>query len=74
MADHQPLGKMAQSFKQLVKVVYSQMADVEVALFSYACSLMSSIFSCLGFTLSLAKEDYVEKVSFDCESCNLHAC
>ncbi|TKY72359.1 Accelerated cell death 11 [Spatholobus suberectus] len=57
------LRKMADAFKDLASVVTdSQSAEVEVAPFSRACSLVSPLFGCLGVAFKFAEMDYVAKV------------
>ncbi|KDP34943.1 hypothetical protein JCGZ_09231 [Jatropha curcas] len=65
MADFEtekPLRKMSEAFKELAVTVSSQSADVEVAPFSRACSLVSPLFGCLGIAFKFAEMDYVAKV------------
>ncbi|XP_030522038.1 accelerated cell death 11 [Rhodamnia argentea] len=57
-----PLRKIALSFKELAAAADSQTADVEVAPFSHACSLVSPLFGCLGIAFKFAEMDYVAKV------------
>ncbi|KAI4297045.1 hypothetical protein L6164_036954 [Bauhinia variegata] len=61
-ADEKPLLKIADAFKELAAVVNSQNADVDVASFSRACSLVSPLFGCLGIAFKFAEMDYVAKV------------
>ncbi|OWM71296.1 accelerated cell death 11 [Punica granatum] len=61
-----PLRKIAEAFKELAIVVNSQDAggaDVSVAPFSRACSLVSPLFGCLGIAFKFAEMDYVAKVN-----------
>ncbi|CAN6689432.1 unnamed protein product [Malus baccata var. baccata] len=62
MADERPLRKIAEAFKELEAAVNSPAADVEVAPFSHACSLVSPLFGCLGIAFKFAEMDYVAKV------------
>ncbi|KAK9936906.1 hypothetical protein M0R45_013726 [Rubus argutus] len=62
MADVKPLRKIAEAFKELELAVNSQTAEVEVASFSQACSLVSPLFGCLGIAFKFAEMDYVAKV------------
>ncbi|CAN6683758.1 unnamed protein product [Malus baccata var. baccata] len=62
MADEKPLRKIAEAFKELEAAVNSQAAEVEVAPFSRACSLVSPLFGCLGIAFKFAEMDYVAKV------------
>ncbi|XP_068322866.1 accelerated cell death 11-like [Pyrus communis] len=62
MADERPLRKIAEAFKELEAAVNSPAADVEVAPFSHACSLVSPLFGCLGIAFKFAEIDYVAKV------------
>lgn len=62
MADEKPLRKIAEAFKELELAVNSQTAEVEVAPFSQACSLVSPLFGCLGIAFKFAEMDYVAKV------------
>ncbi|KAJ4837845.1 Accelerated cell death 11 [Turnera subulata] len=57
-----PLRKIAEAFKGLETTLNSQTADVEVAPFSHACSLVSPLFGCLGIAFKFAEMDYVAKV------------
>ncbi|KAF5736373.1 Glycolipid transfer domain-containing protein 1 [Tripterygium wilfordii] len=56
------LMKIAEAFKELAAAVNSQTADIEVAPFSKACSLVSPLFGCLGIAFKFAEMDYVAKV------------
>ncbi|XP_027338732.1 accelerated cell death 11 [Abrus precatorius] len=57
------LRKIADAFKNLASIVTdSHNAEVEVAPFSHACSLVSPLFSCLGVAFKFAEMDYVAKV------------
>jgi len=58
-----PLKKMAEAFEGLAISVNTQGANIEVAPFSHACSLVSPLFSCLGIAFKFAEMDYVAKVS-----------
>ncbi|KAK2644777.1 hypothetical protein Ddye_019972 [Dipteronia dyeriana] len=62
--NEKPLRKIAEAFKDLAAAVNSQTpgADVEVAPFSRACSLVSPLFGCLGIAFKFAEMDYVAKV------------
>ncbi|EEF29361.1 accelerated cell death 11 [Ricinus communis] len=72
MADFEiqkPLRKIAEAFKELAVTLNSQTmasstssADLEVAPFSRACSLVSPLFGCLGIAFKFAEMDYVSKV------------
>ncbi|KAI4306341.1 hypothetical protein L6164_029628 [Bauhinia variegata] len=62
VADEKLLTKIADAFKELATFVNSQNADVEVASFSRACSLVSPLFGCLGIAFKFAEKDYVAKV------------
>ncbi|KAM1008153.1 hypothetical protein PS2_004607 [Malus domestica] len=62
MADERPLRKIAEAFKELEAAVNSPAADVELAPFSRACSLVSPLFGCLGIAFKFAEMDYVAKV------------
>ena len=62
MADERPLRKIAEAFKELEAAVNSPAADVELAPFSLACSLVSPLFGCLGIAFKFAEMDYVAKV------------
>uniref|UniRef100_A0A7C9DGS2 Glycolipid transfer protein domain-containing protein n=1 Tax=Opuntia streptacantha TaxID=393608 RepID=A0A7C9DGS2_OPUST len=57
-----PLKKMAEAFEGLAVSVNTQGANIEVAPFSHACSLVSPLFSCLGIAFKFAEMDYVAKV------------
>ncbi|XP_044478132.1 accelerated cell death 11-like isoform X1 [Mangifera indica] len=57
------LRKIAVAFNELAVTVNSQTADVDVATFSHACSLVSPLFGCLGFAFKFAEMDYVAKVA-----------
>ncbi|KAL2341516.1 hypothetical protein Fmac_009456 [Flemingia macrophylla] len=57
------LRRIADEFKELATVVAdSPSADLEVASFSRACSLVSPLFACLGVAFKFAEMDYVAKV------------
>ncbi|XP_020203396.1 accelerated cell death 11 [Cajanus cajan] len=57
------LRKIADAFKALSTVVTdSATADLDVASFSRACSLVSPLFGCLGVAFKFAEMDYVAKV------------
>lgn len=57
------LRLIAGAFKDLASAVAdSQKAEVEVAPFSQACSLVSPLFGCLGVAFKFAERDYVAKV------------
>lgn len=57
------LPRIAEAFKDLASVVTdSQNAEVKVAPFSHACSLVSPLFGCLGVAFKFAEMDYVAKV------------
>lgn len=58
-----PLRKIAEAFIELAATVNAQTADVEVAPFSHACSLVSPLFGCLGIAFKFAEMDYVAKVT-----------
>lgn len=61
--DDKTLRKIADAFKDLANVVTdSHSAEVEVAPFSRACSLVSPLFGCLGVAFKFAEMDYVAKV------------
>ncbi|KAK3188670.1 hypothetical protein Dsin_028231 [Dipteronia sinensis] len=62
--NEKPLKKIADAFNDLAATVNSQTpgADVEVAPFSRACSLVSPLFGCLGIAFKFAEMDYVAKV------------
>lgn len=60
--DDKPVRKIAQSFKELAAAVNSQTADVEVAPFSHACSLVFPLLGCLGIAFKFAEMDFVPKV------------
>ncbi|TXG48089.1 hypothetical protein EZV62_027383 [Acer yangbiense] len=62
--NEKPLRKIADAFKELEATVNSQTpgADLEVAPFSRACSLVSPLFGCLGIAFKFAELDYVAKV------------
>lgn len=62
MANEKPLRKIAEAFKALEEAVNSQTAEIEVAQFSSACSLVSPLFGCLGIAFKFAEIDYVAKV------------
>ncbi|KAJ8762640.1 hypothetical protein K2173_010661 [Erythroxylum novogranatense] len=65
MADstsEKPLRLMAEAFKDLADTVNSGSAEVELAPFSRACSLVSPLFVCLGIAFKFAEMDYVAKV------------
>ncbi|KAH0985303.1 hypothetical protein GBA52_012480 [Prunus armeniaca] len=62
MANEKPLRKISQAFKELEAAVNSQTAEIEVAPFSSACSLVSPLFGCLGIAFKFAEIDYVAKV------------
>ncbi|KAJ0017117.1 hypothetical protein Pint_11120 [Pistacia integerrima] len=57
-----PLRKIVEAFNELAATVNSQTADVEVAPFSHASSLVSPLFGCLGIAFKFAEMDYVAKV------------
>ncbi|MCI29266.1 glycolipid transfer protein domain-containing protein 1-like [Trifolium medium] len=58
------LHQIAVAFKDLANTVSdSQTAEVEVAPFSRACSLISPLFGCLGIAFKFAEMDFVAKVS-----------
>ncbi|RDX63323.1 Accelerated cell death 11 [Mucuna pruriens] len=57
------LRNIADAFNDLACVVTdSQSAELEVAPFSRACSLVSPLFGCLGVAFKFAEMDYVAKV------------
>jgi hypothetical protein len=57
------LHQIAVAFKDLANTVSnSQTAEVEVAPFSHACSLISPLFGSLGFAFKFAEMDFVAKV------------
>ncbi|KAJ1414412.1 Glycolipid transfer protein domain [Sesbania bispinosa] len=57
------LHQIAGAFKDLATVVAdSPNAELEVAPFSRACSLVSPLFGCLGVAFKFAEMDYVAKV------------
>lgn len=62
--NNKTLHQIAGAFKDLANVVAddSKSADVEVAPFSRACSLISPLFGCLGIAFKFAEMDYVAKV------------
>ncbi|VVA29320.1 PREDICTED: accelerated cell death [Prunus dulcis] len=62
MANEKPLRKISEAFKELEAAVNSQTAEIEVAPFSSACSLVSPLFGCLGIAFKFAEIDYVAKV------------
>lgn len=58
------LHQIAVAFKNLANTVSdSQSAEVEVAPFSHACSLISPLFGSLGIAFKFAEMDYVAKVN-----------
>ncbi|GAB4826068.1 Accelerated cell death 11 [Ancistrocladus abbreviatus] len=57
-----PLRKIADAFKDLAATVNTENANIEVAAFSHACSLVSPLFGCLGIAFKFAEMDYVSKV------------
>ncbi|XP_031255966.1 accelerated cell death 11-like [Pistacia vera] len=57
-----PLRKIAEAFIELAATINSETADVEVAPFSHACSLVSPLIGCLGIAFKFAEMDYVAKV------------
>ncbi|KAK2448266.1 Accelerated cell death 11 [Trifolium repens] len=58
------LHQIAVAFKDLANTVSnSQTAEVEVAPFSHACSLISPLFGSLGFAFKFAEMDFVAKVN-----------
>ncbi|KAB1222654.1 Glycolipid transfer protein [Morella rubra] len=61
--DGKPLRNISEAFKELAATVETQTADVEVAPFSRACSLLSPLFGCLGIAFKFAELDYVAKVN-----------
>lgn len=65
-AQEKPLRKMAEAFKDLANTLNSQTLDeaaqMEVAPFSHACTLVSPLFRCLGIAFKFAELDYVAKV------------
>ncbi|KAG6642039.1 accelerated cell death 11 [Carya illinoinensis] len=73
MADldnYKPLRNISEAFKELAATVDGQTADVEVAPFSRACSLISPLFGCLGIAFKFAEIDYVAKVKDLAEASN----
>ncbi|GKV32087.1 hypothetical protein SLEP1_g40718 [Rubroshorea leprosula] len=63
MADvGKPLRKIADAFKELAEKVNSENADVELAPFSHACSLVAPLIGCLGIAFKFAEMDYSAKV------------
>ncbi|BAT87666.1 hypothetical protein LR48_Vigan09g184100 [Vigna angularis] len=57
------LPRIAEAFKDLASVVTDSLnAEVKVAPFSHACSLVSPLFGCLGVAFKFAEMDYVAKV------------
>ncbi|KAH1208885.1 Accelerated cell death 11 [Glycine max] len=59
------LRKIADAFNDLANVFtdsQSAEAEVKVAPFSHACSLVSPLFGCLGVAFKFAEMDYVAKV------------
>ena len=68
MAEDKILHQIAGAFKDLASglhlVADSQNAEVKVAPFSQACSLVSPLFGCLGVAFKFAERDYVGKVIF----------
>lgn len=62
--EDKPLQRIAVAFKQLAGTITSDPnADVDVAPFSHACSLVSPLFGCLGIAFKFAEMDYVAKVN-----------
>lgn len=57
------LKKIVEAFEGLAVCVNTQDANIEVAPFSHACSLVSPLFSCLGIAFKFAEMDYVAKVA-----------
>lgn len=62
LENEKTLRKIADAFKELAATVNLQTADMEVAPFSRACSLVSPLFGCLGIAFKFAEMDYVAKV------------
>ena len=58
-----PLQNISDAFKGLASVVAdSQTAEMELAPFSRACSLVCPLFGCLGIAFKFAEMDFVAKV------------
>ncbi|KAJ8437612.1 hypothetical protein Cgig2_005363 [Carnegiea gigantea] len=57
------LKKIVEAFEGLAVCINTQGANIEVAPFSHACSLVSPLFSCLGIAFKFAEMDYVAKVA-----------
>ncbi|KAK6254180.1 hypothetical protein QUC31_015900 [Theobroma cacao] len=62
LENEKTLRKISDAFKELAATVNSQAADMDVAPFSRACSLVSPLFGCLGIAFKFAEMDYVAKV------------
>ncbi|WRX13396.1 Glycolipid transfer protein domain - like 1 [Theobroma cacao] len=62
LENEKTLRKISDAFKELAATVNSQAADMEMAPFSRACSLVSPLFGCLGIAFKFAEMDYVAKV------------
>ncbi|KAL8171727.1 hypothetical protein V2J09_023531 [Rumex salicifolius] len=62
MSDEKPLRKISEAFRELAATINVGDVVVEVAPFSHACSLVSPLFSCLGFAFKFAEMDFVAKV------------
>lgn len=60
--DDKPLRKIAQSFKELAAALNSEMADIELAPFSQACSLVLPLIGSLGIAFKFAEMDLAPKV------------
>ncbi|KAB1222628.1 hypothetical protein CJ030_MR2G003649 [Morella rubra] len=58
-----PLRNISEAFKELAATVDSRTADVEVAPFSRACSLLSPLIGSLGIAFKFAEMDYTDKVN-----------
>ncbi|KAB1212544.1 Ceramide-1-phosphate transfer protein [Morella rubra] len=61
--DKKPLRNLSEAFKELAANVDSQTADVELAPFSRACSLILPLIRSLGIAFKFAELDYVGKVN-----------
>jgi len=63
ISSNKTLHQIAVAFKNLANTVSdSQSAELEVAPFSHACSLVSPLFGSLGIAFKFAEKDYVAKV------------
>lgn len=67
MEEEKPLRKMADAFKELNNSISrfseGEEAQLDLAPFSHACSLVSPLFRCLGIAFRFAELDYVAKVN-----------